>query len=194
MKHGVEHNMNIREYAEKLLKEFGCALDCYKGEWAKYALPDMQELSKERDIPFPLESVAKVIIEIGNEQPDPPSKGHKQFCMIFDVGHSVDGIEFDTFEAAKTDAIDTLINWMAEETVGWKTETSEDGISVFPHPTNEQIESWDDMINTCSVYVVEWDETKNGWQDADEAWFPSHEDEKGIGWMEWEQCKKEYGW
>lgn len=194
MKHEVEHNMTVREYSENLLKESGCTLDCYKGEWSKYALPDMQELSKEQDIPFPLESVAEALIEIGNEQPDSSKNSHKQFCMVFDMGHSVDGVEFDTLEAAKTDAIETLIQWMIDEAAEWKTETKEDGISVIPYPTKEQIESWDDMINTCCVYVVEWDEAENDWQDMDNAWFPSYEDENEIGWMEWRELKKKCGW
>lgn len=114
---------------------------------------------------------------------------HKRFKMIFDGGHFVDSIEFDDFDGAKNDAIETLILWMSEECYYW--EHDENGV---PHPTEAQIENWDTMINDCCVYVVEWDEETGEWEDMDDAWFPSYEDEYEIGWMEWERCKKEYGW
>lgn len=187
-------NMTVREYAETLLKECGCRLDCYKGELAQFALDDLKVASRERNIPFPLEDVSKALIEIGNEQPDPPRKGHKRFCMIFDVGHTVDGIEFDTFEEAKNDAIYTLENWIVEGQIGWAIEVEADGISVIPHPTEKQIQSWNRMVNTCCVYVVEWDDETGQWQNSDDAWWPSHEIENEINWLEWEQLKKKYNW
>ena len=109
--------------------------------------------------------------------------------MIYDGGDFVDGIEFDDFEAAKNDAIETLILWMAEETNGWKFD--ENGV---PHPTEKQIESWDMTINDCCVYVIEWDEETGEWEDIGNAWFPSYEIENEIGWIEWEQYKKQFGW
>ena len=186
--------MTIREFALALLQECGCKLDCYKGNDAKYALPDLQQAAKERDIPFPLEDVANALIEIGNEQPDPPRKGHKQFCMIFDVGHTVDGVEFDTFEEARNDAIYTLENWIIEELVEWKPELDANGIPMKYKPTRAQIEAWDRMINTCSVCVVEWNDELGDWEDPDDGWCPSYEEEEELNWMEWEGLKKKYGW
>ena len=43
--------MTINEYTMNLLKESGCSLDCYKGEFGeKYALRDMQDYAKENDL------------------------------------------------------------------------------------------------------------------------------------------------
>ena len=114
---------------------------------------------------------------------------NKRFKMIYDGGHFVDGIEFDNFEDAKDNAIETLVLWMQEETYGWKFD--ENGV---PHPTEVQIENWDYMIGDCCVCVVEWNEETGGWEDVDDAWYPSYEDKYEIGWMEWEHYKKQYNW
>lgn len=119
---------------------------------------------------------------------------HKKFLMVFDMDHTIDGIEFDTFEEAKNDAIYTLEGWIIEEQIEWDYETDNDGISVIPHPTEAQIESWDYMINNCCVYVVEWDDETNQWEDSDYGWWPSYDDENEIDWLEWDELKKKYNW
>lgn len=113
----------------------------------------------------------------------------KKYCMIFDMGHTVDGIEHDDFEQAKVDAIDTLLTWIADETRNWKLDEN-----YIPRPTEEQIDSWDTMINDCCVYVVQWDETSNEWDDVDNAWFPPYEIENEINWLEWADLKNKYNW
>lgn len=186
--------MDLREYSISLLAECGCNLDCYKGVELQSVISDLMEYSKENTILYPIEDVAKMLVEIGNAQPDSHRKGHKKYCMVFDVGHTVDGVEFDTFEEAKNDAINTLENWIVDEQVGWNFETDSDGVSVIPHPTEKQIDSWDTMINDCSVYVVEWDEENNCWEDCDNAWYPSSDIENELNWLEWSELKKKYGW
>lgn len=59
--------------------------------------------------------------------------------MVFDVGHMIDGVEWDTFEEAKNDAINTLENWVVDEQSKWSFDRDDDGISVIPHPTDKQI-------------------------------------------------------
>ena len=186
--------MSIREYSINILKDCGCSLDCYKGAELKSVISDLKVFSVENNLLFPVETIAKILIEIGNEQPDPPRKGHKKYCMVFDVGHTVDGVEWDTFEEAKNDAINTLENWVVEEQLSWKFDTNSDGVSVTPHPTEKQIESWDTMINDCCVYVVEWDDENDCWEDCDNAWYPSSEIENEVNWLEWSELKKKYGW
>lgn len=181
--------MTVREYALGLLRDCGCSLDCYKGEYAKYALQDIQQVATEQELPYSIEDIAEALIQIGNEQPDPPRKGHKQFCHVFDVGHSVDGVEYDDFEEAKSWAIDTLVQWVVDEQAKWPVD--EKG---KPHPTEKQIEDWDQMIEDCCVYVVEWDEDAGDWGDVDDAWFPSHEDETNAEWLYWEELKQKHGW
>ena len=114
---------------------------------------------------------------------------HKRYKMLYDGGHFVDGIEFDDFEDAKDNAIETLIMWMAEESYFW--ERNENGI---PCLTELQIENWNWMIGDCCVCIVEWDEEAKDWEDVDDAWYPSYEDENEIGWMEWEELKKKNNW
>lgn len=186
--------MELREYCLNLLISCECNLDCYKGENSKFALLDMKEYAKDYNVPFSLEDVANMLVQIGNEQPDPSRKGHKQYCMVFDVGHTVDGVEWDTFEEAKNDAINTLENWIVDEQSKWSFDIDDDGISVIPHPTDKQIESWDAMINDCSVYVVEWNDEDGCWEDSDNAWYPSSEIENELNWFEWTDLKKKYGW
>lgn len=114
---------------------------------------------------------------------------HNRYKMIYDGGHFVDGIEFENFEDAKHDAIETLISWIVDEVYYWNFDENH-----MPHLTERQIEMWDTMINDCCVYVVEWNEEKNDYDDMDDAWFPSYEDENEIGWMEWDKLKAKHGW
>ena len=114
---------------------------------------------------------------------------HNKYCMMFDMGHTVDGNEFDNFDDAKYSAIETLIAWMAEECYFWNYDENH-----VPCPNEKQIEDWDKMIHECCVYVVEWDEEAGDWEDIDDAWFPSYEVENEIGWMEWDELKKKNGW
>lgn len=176
--------MTINEYTISLLKENGCALDCYKGEYGeKYALKDMREYAKENEVLFPVEDVAAELIRIGNEQPDPPRKGHKPYCMIFDLGDMCDGIEFDSLEEAKCNMEDTYINWEASECMEWSWENGR------PAPTPEQIETWDRMIDECACWIVEWNEETGEYGDIDDASFMSEEDLESIGWKYWEELK-----
>ena len=138
--------MTIREFALELLQSAGCSLDCYKGDSAKYALQDVLSVSKERELPFPVEDIANELIKIGNEQPDPPAKGHKPFKVIYETDDFVDGIEEDNFEDAKANALSILMDWIVEEQVQWELDSDS-----VPRPTEKQIEAWDTMIESCSV-------------------------------------------
>lgn len=192
--------MNIREYTLHLLKSCGCDLNCYaetsyvKGHEIHSGFTDalndlksMVEAGEKYD--FPLEDIAKELVAIGNEQPLPPRRGHKLFSMVYDMGDTVDGVEHDTFEAAKDDALETLANWVAEEQKCWKVD--ENGT---PHPTERQVESWDKMIEDYCVYIVRWDDEANDYESCDDAWYPSSEDEKDTDWLYWEELKAKYGW
>ena len=99
------------------------------------------------------------------------------WLMVFDLGHTVDGIGFDSFEAAKEDALDTLIEWEAETMSDWKSS----------NPTEDEIEHWDYMIYSCSVEVQKYNPEKDEYE---EYWSPSYEDEKLVGWMEWKELQK----
>jgi len=167
----------------RLLEKYGCDLDCYRDGYDN-AVHDLQEIVKEGAVlEGPLEEVAKALVEIGNEQPvrvEPV----KEYMMIFDMEHTVDGVAFETLEEAKSDAMDTYLLWIAEETAKWKC--SEKGI---PMPTEEEIESWDMMVENCICYVAKRDPETGEYTDT--VWNATDEELHEIGWDYWEELSKE---
>lgn len=110
-----------------------------------------------------------------------------KYRMVYDMGHTIDGIDYDDFQAACDNAIETMCNWKAEEMSGWDIDSN--GI---PHPTEKQIESWDTMINECCCYVAKWNEEVQDFYDEKmNYWYPSDED---VEWLYWEEMKKKYNW
>ncbi len=110
------------------------------------------------------------------------AKGTKIFTTIHDGDSFIDGSDHATLEEALFDARETLILWEQEEISdkGWQFD--ENGI---PHPTEEQIENWDYMINNCNCWVVEKDDQGN----TVEEHYLTDEDYKEIGWQEWAELK-----
>lgn len=101
-----------------------------------------------------------------------------KYKMIFDMGDYCDGIMYGSFEQAKTEALELLMRWEAQEMESWE----------YPiNPTEEQIESWDMMIFNFSVWVEEFDDEENEWI---EAWCPSDDDLQAILWDEWNNIKE----
>lgn len=154
--------MTIREYALNILAEYGCQLDCYKGDFAKYALIDLEEESKSKSFDFPLADLAAELVAIGNEQPD---KMPQRFAMIWDTDSYCDATYHDDIEEAKNAAIDTLVFWMYE---GWC------------NPARSSADDWDYMIYNAGVRINEYN-TESEKYDI-EAWYPSSEDFDSIGW------------
>lgn len=172
----------IREYAIKLLETCGCDLDCYKEAELGVVEQDLisyycKEDAIEKPDTMSIKEIARELIKIGNEQPDLPRKGHKKYLMVFDTDSSIDGVEFDTLEEALNDALETRILWMTEEQREW--EFDDDGKPLLEE---EQIESWDYMIENCTTYVVEWNDEAGGYEDYDSATFLSDEELDKIGW------------
>jgi len=187
----------LREWAIQLLDSCGCKLDCYKdrnclsNNGYKDACEDLERYKADNKctFPFPVWVIAAELQSIGNEQPEPIIT-HKRYQVVYDFGCS-DGVnEFDNFEDAKDDAINTLVEWICDEQYTW--EVDKDGV---PHPTDEQIDSWDIMINECCIYVREWKEDEQTYYDEKmNYWFPSYEEENDINWLEWEALKKKHNW
>ena len=98
---------------------------------------------------------------------------HKPFCVVWDIGHATDGIECDTYEEAEATAIDLFISWMQEEKAKW------DG-----DPTQEQIEHWNEMIDTCWCVIVEWEEDWDTYEDVYYGKEIGDEKKEEIGWKE----------
>ena len=103
--------------------------------------------------------------------------------MVYDGDSFIDGIDYDTIEAAIASAEDTLLEWEAETMYGWKFD--ENGI---PQPTEKQIEDWDYMIYNMGVWVV-----PNGKDYDDAVWTMSDELCEQIGWLTWEELLKKMG-
>ena len=108
--------------------------------------------------------------------------------MIFDMDTSIDGIEFDTFEAAKADMEDTYVNWMVEECDKWEI------IDGIPHPTEEQIADYDYMIWNFGCWIVEWNDELGEYEDSDYGYYLPQEELEALGWMEWDKFAKLNGW
>lgn len=100
--------------------------------------------------------------------------------MIFDTEHMCGGIDFDTFEAAKNDAIETYILWQNDfmgniPPVSW-TE------SLEPMFTEEEKEDWNYMIANCFCHVDKLNEDTGEYETY---WYPSDEELEEIGWREY---------
>lgn len=106
-----------------------------------------------------------------------------EYTMVYDGDSFIDGIDYDTIEAAIASAEDTLLEWEAETMYGWKFD--ENGI---PQPTEKQIEDWDYMIYNMGVWVV-----PKGKDYDDAVWTMSDELCEQIGWLTWEELLKKMG-
>ena len=167
----------VREYAEEVLKKHGCDEHSYYGVSGETTIGDLKEAYPD-GMKYPYVDVANEILAISK-----PEKIYRApYRMVFDMGHSVDGIDFESFDAAHNDALETLVQWMCEFTMEHKIESND--ISTW---TKDQIEEWDYMIYDCSVCVTKYD------PDTDEyytCWEPSYADEEEIGWVPTEEFHK----
>lgn len=111
---------------------------------------------------------------------------HKKYCLVWDNGHDTSGAEFDTYEEAKETMQEMYIGWEEAETYGWAWETN------FPNPTPEQIESWDQMINECYCYIVEWNEELGEYDDSYYGTGLTDEELNEIGWNYWADIRRDW--
>ena len=105
--------------------------------------------------------------------------------VVYDTDSFTDGFETPSIAQGKQDALDLLIEWAGQDR-DWY------GVRM---PTEEEIEDWDYMIFNCSVEVVRYDENEDEFgtdPNYEVVWEPSYEDEKRIGWVEWEEKKDDY--
>ena len=164
---------NIIDYAWSVLKEHDCDEYTYGGEFSKHVLDDLKEAYPD-GMKYPYIDVANAILSFSRAKPIYKAP----FMMVWDTDSCCDGIECESFEEAKADAEDTLIEWACEEMRDWN------GM-----PTEEQIESYDYMYYNCSVRVDKYNPDTDEYE---EYWSPSYEDEKTLGWQEWNDIKETY--
>lgn len=84
---------------------------------------------------------------------------------------------------------------MNDEQDNWSIIFSEDKDGYIPAPTKDQIEAWDDMIDSCYAYIRELDKNGNIINKENYYKFWLSDDElKEIGWMEWSELKERNNW
>ena len=167
--------MDIKEYAKKILEDAGCDQYTYGGEFSKYVLDDLKKAFPD-GMEFPYVDVANAILEMS--RPGPIYRA--PYRVIWDTGDCYDGFNEETFEAAKDNALTILGEWMTQQ-------AAESSSSDFHEWSDEDIEKWDFMICNCSVEVMRYNALTDEYE---EWWSPSYEDEKEIGWLEYEEFMK----
>lgn len=161
--------MTIREYAEHILKEHGCNEYTYGGADSAHVLDDIKEAYPYgMEYGFSWVDVANAILEMSKPEPIKRSP----YRVIYDTDNFCDGYDCESFEQAKCDALDTLINWEIE---------TMDEFSDPENPTEDDRDNFDYMVYNCSVSVAEYNPATD---EYDEVWIPSDEDCRKIGWIE----------
>ena len=107
-------NDSLENYAMKILADAGCDCFTYGGEYAGKIMDDLKE-GWPNGMKFPYVDVANAILAISRLKPI----ARAPWRMMFETDNTCDGIDCASFEEAKANAEDTLVNWMAEEQGGW---------------------------------------------------------------------------
>lgn len=159
---------SLENYALKVLADAGCDCHTYAGDWSKHIMDDLKKAFPDGML-YPYVDVANAILAISRPEPIVRAPYH----MVWNTEDCCDGIDFESLEAAKNYALETLINWMIEERNTWKK-------GIFC-PTRNELDRYNYMICNCSVEVQQYDPDTDEYS---EVWSPSYEDEEQIGWKE----------
>lgn len=157
----------VEAYALAILAEHGCDCYTYGGEYGKHCLDDLKE-GYPNGMEYPYVDVANAILAISRVRPIYRAPWH----MVWDTDSCVDGIDYESFEAAKCSAEDTLLEWMCQFRDEWK--------DVFC-PTEDELDEYNYQICNCSVSVYQYNPDTDEYE---EYWSPSYEDEEQLGWRE----------
>ena len=101
---------------------------------------------------------------------------HKAYEVVYNTEHISGSFTLISVDAAISTAIDILGEWMMQERNEWDPDT---GI-----PTQEQIDSWNHMIGTSTVFVYERKPGKDEPDEEDVIWDMNDNDLREIGWEE----------
>lgn len=158
---------DINNYAMKILAEHGC--DCYTyGNCAsECVMKDLKE-AYPKGMEFPYIEVANAILNISRPRPITRSP----WRLVWDTDSDCDGVDFGTFAIAKSNSEDLLLEWMAQTRQGWK--------DVW-NPTDDELDGYNYMIETCSVSVHNYDPNTDEYT---EFWSPDQRDLERLGWRE----------
>lgn len=119
---------------------------------------------------------------------------HEKYQLVIDTEDTTYGIEYDDFDDAKVRMLDIYESWIVEERSKWAW-SKEDGENYKLCPTEEQIESWDMMIENCTCWIAKWKPDEHTYYDEKmNYYFMSDKDAYNINWLPWDELKKKYNW
>ena len=163
---------NADAYAMLLLSQSGGDCYTYWGVEPEALVNELKEAFPD-GMPFPYVDVANAILNITR----PPMIYRPPWHVVWDNGSATDIVECEDFEEAKAEAFDILLMWQAD----WTRENgSSDG---HAEPTDEEKESWNEMVRDRSVSVHKYNEEKDEYE---EFWVPSPYDLEQVNWTEME--------
>lgn len=149
---------NLESYAMKILADSGCDMYTYGNDGQeKHLLNDLREAFPD-GMEFPYIDVANAILSIS--RPRPIVK--HPYMVTWENENDCDGYGVESFEAARTEAEDTLIGWMMES-------------------INDSDDDWNYMIYNCGVSVQKYNPANDKYE---ECWTPNYDELKAIGWEE----------
>lgn len=158
----------VKVYALKILHDHGCDEYSYSTSDGETVIRDLKEAYPE-GMEYPYVDVANAILSISR----PKFIDRAPYQMVWSNEHATDGVDFDSLGAAKCVAEDTLIEWMMEARNEWKD---------FFDPTDEELDDYNMMIDSCYVEVCEYDPMTDEYTEIDGV--ITSEDEQEIGWYE----------
>lgn len=165
----IKNEMKVEEYARKILAEHGCDEYTYWCTDGEQIIRDLKE-AYPNGMEYSYVQVANAIMRISK----PTMIERKPYCVVWETDSFCDGMYCDSFEVAKDDAFETLIQWMCDEQSEWHGEK----------PTKKEKENWDYMIYNSISYVQKYNEDTD---EYDEYWYPSEEELEEIGWKAYDE-------
>ena len=164
------HTEELNEYAEKILADSGC--NCYSYGNVSDSEVLLEDLKTEfpNGMKFPYIDVANAILAMSCPKPIKRAP----WRMVWETEHTVDSIDCDSEEEAKTRAMDTLVGWQADFVSHILFFTKLEDM------TDKQKEDWNNMIYNCSVSVRKYNINTDEYEGY---WHPSQEEEKEINWV-----------
>ena len=159
---------SVEAYALAILAEHGCDCYTYGGESGAYVLKDLKEGYPD-GMKYPYVDVANAILAISRMRPI----YRAPYRMVWDNDSCCDGIDCESFDEAKAQAEDTLVEWMVQERNEWKDPFC---------PTEDELDNYNYMICSCSCSVYKYDPDADEYEEAEDAL--DYEAEESIGWKE----------
>lgn len=159
----------VDNYAMRILADNGCDCYTYGGESGETIVKDLKEAYPDgMEHGYGYVEVANAILQISRVKPIKRSPYH----MIYDGDSFCDGVDCESYEEAKDQAEECLVNWMVEERETWK--------DIF-NPTEKELDNYNYMICNCCTWIEKYNPATDTYEEYGGL---SYEDEERIGWKE----------